>query len=333
MSQFNPQTAVYTPPEVSQYGISAIQDIKDNAQRALTIGIAGIRDYYAPLMPGQLSAVIAQTSNYKSGFLHYLEKVAAHVLMIQNRTDEILIHISVEESIEEQSHLLLARESGEDAGNLGRGIVQDWDKLNEAAIKIGTIPIYRIGESLARSEDFPYLSISNMVRSINSLAEGEVTGKKLKIAGLFFDYLQAFPLDNEVKYAQMDKQRRLQVRQDIYRLRFAAAHFKCPVWVAVQAKQKLDGASGQFMMPGLYDGEESSAIGQRSDRIVQLWLPKMNYPVGTTIRHNDRSFTVEDDLIFIKVGKQRGNLPSGKTWMCRIDYAKNEIAPIKIQGE
>lgn len=325
---FDPHTAVYTPPEVSRYGLAAVRNIKANQQRALSIGMAEIRDYYAPLMPGQLSAIIAQTSNYKSGFLHFLEKVAAAQLIAQGRTDEVLVHISVEEIIEEQSFLLLARESGESAGKLARGQVQDWTRLQESAIRVGIIPIYRIGESLARSEDFPHLTITNMIRSIISLANGEVTGKKMKIAGLFFDYLQAFPLDTEVKQAQMDKQRRLQVRQDIYRLRQISAHFKCPVWVAVQAKQTLSGSSGQFMMPGIYDGEESSAIGQRSDRIVQLWMPKMNHPLGSTVRHNDMSFLVEEDLIFLKVGKQRGGLRSGKTWMCKIDFETNNIAPI-----
>ena len=327
---FNPKTSVYTPPEVAHYGLAAVENIKTHSQRALSVGMAEIRDYFAPLMPGQLGAVIAQTSNYKSGFLHFLEKVAAGQLMAQGRTNEVLIHISVEESIEEQAFLLLARESGESAGKMARGQVQDWDRLQSAAIKVGTIPIYRIGESLARSEDFPHLSISNMIRSIMALASGEVTGKPLTIAGLFFDYLQAFPLDTETKQAQFDKQRRLQVREDIYRLRQAAAHFKCPTWIAVQAKQTLAGASGQFQMPGIYDGEESSAIGQRSDRIIQLWMPKMNYPVGTQVRHNGLTFTVEEDTIFIKVGKQRGGLPSGKTWMCRVDFAKNEIAPVQM---
>lgn len=329
---FNPKTSVYTPPEVTQYGLAAIENIKDHSQRALSIGIAEIRDYFAPVMPGQLSAVIAQTSNYKSGFLHFLEKVAADQLMAQGRTNEVLIHISVEESIEEQAFLLLARESGESAGKMARGQVQDWDRLQSAAIKVGTIPIYRIGESLARSEDFPHLSISNMIRSIMTLANGDVTGTPLTIAGLFFDYLQAFPLDLEVKRAQFDKQRRLQVREDIYRLRQALAYFKCPGWIAVQAKQTLAGATGQILIPGIYDGEESSAIGQRSDRIMQLWMPKMNYPIGTQIRHNGLSFIVEEDLILIKVGKQRGGLPSGKTWMCKVNFAKNEIAPIQ-KGE
>lgn len=330
--RFNPDTAIYTPAEVSAYGLQAIEQVKENSRRSLSIGLTEIRDYFSPVMPGQLAAVIAQTSNYKSGFLHCIEQLAARQLQHDGRTDEVLIHVSVEEGIEEQAFLLLARESGDPAGKLARGEVQDWTRLNQAAVRIGTIPIYRIGESLARAEDFPYLTISNMIRSIQTLVSGELTGKRLKVGGLFFDYLQAFPFDLEVQKSEVDKQRRLQVRQDIYRLRQAAAFFDCPVWVAVQAKQNLGGTPGPNMLiPGIYDGEESSAIAQRCDRIVQLWMPKMTHTVGELVKHKDFQFDVKENLIFIKVGKQRGGLPSGRTWLCQVDFAKNMIAPISSE--
>jgi hypothetical protein len=329
MTPFKPTTAVYTPPETATYGKQAIEAVKENERRGLDCGIADVRDYFAPVRPGQLAMLFAQTSNYKTGMLHYLETAAARQLERQGR-DEILIHVSVEENIEEQAFLLLGRELGESAGDLARGKVQDWDNLQSAAIKVGTIPIYRIGESLARADDFPNLTISNMIRAIDVLRNGEVTGKKHQIAGIFFDYLQAFPFDDEIQKrgAHLD-QRRLQVRSDVYRLRQAAAYFNCPVWVAVQAKQTLSGATGQLMLPGLYDGKEASEISERADRLISQWMPKMSYPLGTEIKHNGQYlFTVEENQLMIKVLKQKPGLPSGKSWLCRIDFNKNIIAPI-----
>lgn len=326
---FKPTTAVYTPPETANYGKQAIIDVKENERRGLGIGIAEIRDYFAPVRPGQLAMLLAQTSHYKTGMLHFLETVAAKQLAEQGR-DEIIIHISVEENIEEQAFLLLGREMGESAGKLARGQVQDWDRLQFAAIQVGTTPIYRIGESMARSDDFPNLTISNMIRAIDALQRGEVTGKKMKIAGLFFDYLQAFPFDDEIQKrgAHMD-QRRLQVRSDVYRLRQAAAYFDCPVWVAAQAKQILTGSTGQLMQPGIYDGSEAKEIAERADRVMSQWMPKMSYPLGTEIKHNGRYlFTVEENLLMIKVLKQKPGLPSGKSWVCRIDFNHNLIAPM-----
>jgi hypothetical protein len=331
---FDPKTAVYTPPEVATYGRQAIQAVKENERRGLGVGISGVRDYFAPVRPGQLAMLFAQTSNYKTGMLHYLETVAARQLEAQGRQNEVIIHISVEENIEEQAFLLLGREMGESAGKLARGQIQDWNLLDRAAIKIGSIPIYRIGESIARADDFPNLTISNMIRSIKILQSGEVTEQPLTIAGLFFDYLQAFPFDEETRKRGMHlDQRRLQVRSDVYRLRQAAAYFNCPVWVAVQAKQKLDGAIGQLMIPGLYDGKEASEISERADRIMSQWMPKMSYPLGTEIRHNGQYlFTVEENQLLMKVLKQKPGLPSGKSWLCHIDFAKNQIAPIQHEA-
>jgi replicative DNA helicase len=327
---FDPKTAVYTPPEWAGYALEAIKRTQGSATRGLALPIAEIRDYFAPVLPGQVCALIAQTSNYKSGFMHFWEREAANALIEEGRIDEAIVHVSVEECVEEQAYLYLSRETGEDAGKLARGDIQDWKRLEEAATRIGNIPIYRIGDSLARAEDMPELYLSNMIRSIREL----VTGWKIKPAALFFDYLQAFPFDPEVKRAAPSDQRRLQVREDIYRLRQAAAYFDCPVIVGVQAKQHLDGApdAKNFQLPGIYDGEESSAIAQRADRIITMWMPKQTHAVGTTIKlpDKDMEFKVRENLLFVKVAKQRGGLPAGKTWPCAIDFNKNHIAPTDL---
>lgn len=321
--------AVFTPSEVSTYTQQWIKNLAANQNRSVQIGIPTLRDYFAPLMPGQLCSVIAQTTNYKSGFLHSWERSIALDLMKEGREDEIVIHVSVEESVEEQGILQLSIESGEDSESLARGQVQDWGKLMQAAIHIGVIPIYRIGDALSRAEDMPNLYVSNMIRAIEyiqGLGERKLLTWTPKIAAIFFDYLQAFPFDPEHRVPGND-QRRLQVRDDIYHLRQAAHKFNCPVIVAVQAKQHLEGApSEEFYMPGIYDGEESASIGQRSDRILTLWMPKTKHRVGKVISIDDgHKVAVDENLIFIKVAKQRGRLPSGKAYQCRINFQDNLI--------
>ena len=335
-NQFDPASAIYTPAEVSTYARQQIQTMQVNQYRAVKFFIPGIDQYIAPLLPGQVCAVIAQTSNYKSGFPHAWERFLANQLIQEGRTDEVVIHVSVEEVVEEQAYLLFSQETGEDAGDIARGQVQNWQRLEEAAIKIGTIPIYRIGDSIARAEDFPKLHLSNMIRSIQFLRD-DLLGWKVKIAAIFFDYLQAFPYDDEHRVLSgHDNQRRLQIRSDIYRLRYAAAFFNAPVVVAVQAKQHLEGApSKDLYIPGIYDGEESSSIAQRVDRGISLWMPKQTHSLGSTISHKDLTFQVEEDLLWIKACKQRGRLPAGRTWPCRVNFTKNEVAidPTIITGK
>ena len=327
IKKFDLGDAVYSPAEASNIALAAIQKISQQSTRGVKLGIPDIEGYFAPMLPGQLCAVIAQTSNYKSGFLHFWMRQLAMQLMAENRFDEAIIHVSVEEPVEEQMYHHLAAEIGTDAGKLARGDIQDWKALEGAALRVAQIPIWRIGDSLARAEDLPELYLSNMVRCIRQLTSGEVTGKPVKPAALFFDYLQAFPYDPEHRTQGEDK-RRLQVREDIYRLRQAANYFDCPVIVAVQAKQKLDGARGNILIPGVYDGEESSSIAQRADRIISLWMPARTHRVGEWINDGGTNFTVAENMLFIKVAKQRGGLPAGQTFECRIDFARNNISTL-----
>lgn len=326
MSDFSPAKIVYTAAEVSQFAMEHIKNVQENKLSSISLDIAEIKDYFAPMIPGEVCAVIGQTSHYKSGFLHFWEKTLAEQLMAQGRENEIIVHVSVEETVEEQAFLLLAQHSNETADHLSRGEVQNWNRLTKAAILIGTIPIYRIGDSLARPEDYPNLYLSNLLRAVNYMQVSLL--QRPKIAAIFFDYLQAFPIDPEVKSSGLEQQRRLSVRSDMYRLRQAAARFRCPIVVAVQAKQHLEGAlSSGWQLPGLYDGEESSSIAQRCDRIISLWLPKMTHPIGAKLEAYGHVITVEENLLIIRFLKQRGGHPSGKIWRCRIDYQKNLIAP------
>lgn len=319
--------AVHTPQEAAAAAVAAVERIEKLKVRGIDFPLANIASYFAPLLPGQLAIVLAQTSNYKSSFVRWWERHAAHQLMREERADEVIIHVSTEELVEEQVLTELARESGERVGNLARGEVQDWSKLHAAAVKVGQVPIYRIGDSLARPEDVPDLYLSNMLRSIDSLLSGQVTGRKIQPALMVFDYLQAFPLDPEVRKSGMDQQRRLQVREDIYRLRQAAVRYNTPVLVLVQAKQQLQGApAANFQMPGMYDGEESSSIAQRADRMLALWMPARTNLAGEIVKFKDQPFVVSDDLLMLRVLKQRGSLPAGRLWPLRIDHAQNELA-------
>ncbi len=96
---FDPIQAIYTPPEVAFYGKQAIENMRQAQARGLPINIPTLKDYFAPLLPGQVCAIIAQTSHYKSGFMHFIEHQAAMQLQAEKRTDEILVHISVEEGV------------------------------------------------------------------------------------------------------------------------------------------------------------------------------------------------------------------------------------------
>lgn len=328
---FNPKTAVFTPAETSAIGVQRIQEMEANKHRAMPLAIPQIGDYLAPLMPKEICAIQAQTSNYKSGFMNMWENHLADYLKRNGRENEVIIHVDTETDIDALAIQEIARHSRHTVADLSRGNVHDWSKVIKAAAQLSGVNVYRIAAGSSElDETVPDMHLSNIYRAIKYMMDGELTGEKLIPACIFIDYLQALPIDPEVKTAKLNDQRRLQVRQDVYRIRQMTRFTDCPIVVGVQAKQEMKGHAGSNMLiPGTYDGEETSSIAQRFDRVVSLWMPKTTHTVGDVLNHkNTITFEVTEDLIWLKVNKQRGGLPAGRSWQCRVDYDTNTIRPI-----
>lgn len=318
----------FTPAQTANMGVQRIKRMEANQYRAMPLPLPEIQDYVAALMPGDTCAVLAQTSNYKSGFMSWWARELAAHLAENNRADESIIVVDTENVIETIGIQEIAYQSDHSVADLSRGNVRDWSSIYLAAGKVGEIDIFRVATSLGR-DDAPDLYLSNIYRGIKAMTSGEVVDRTIKPAAIFIDYLQALPIDPEVKAGtRYDNQRRLQVREDVYRIRRMAAYFKCPIIVGVQAKQHLAGNPGpNFLIPGMYDGEETSSIAQRFDRILSFWMPKTTHTHGDTVIHRGMEFQVSDDLLYFKVLKQRGGLPAGKTWPLSVDHTRNRIRP------
>lgn len=314
---------IYTPPEVATLGIQAIERMAANQHRAIPLDIVGLRDYFAPLLPGEMCIVQAQTSNFKSGLMDIWSHQVATQLKRQGR-DEVVLFIATEDTIESQAFMQLARASGEDAGQLARGLAQNMESIQCAALQIGTIPIFRVGDSMARDLGWEHFFLTNIFKAVDQVIGGSVTGRKLKLGAIFADYLQTIAGDP----SDAQDVRRLQVRSDVLRLRSAAVRYDCPLVLGVQAKQELSGApSSSLYIPGVYDGMETSTIATTAERVLSLWMPKMTHRIGQEVVHGDLRFTVKENSLFVRVCKQRGRLPSGKIFQCVIDFRTNEITP------
>lgn len=333
----NHKSNIYAPNEVSTAGYKQSKKAAEHSQFGIELDIKGtdpaIKEYFAPLLPWEICAVQAQTSNGKTYFTDWWERQIVEQLKRQGR-DEIIIHVSLEESIEAMAFAEFGRILNVRPADFARGKFADWDKMLWAKSEIDGIPIWRIGDSAERPDDAPELTLSNIYRSIRELVSGNVTGEAWKPAVVIVDYLQALPIDPEVKQAQAKDQRRLQVANDVFRLRDMTKHLQCPIIVPLQAKQELEGNNEPMKIPGLYDGMESSAIATRFDRIISLWMPKTSNLVGSTISKKDSpiNFVVKENQAFIKVNKQRGGLPSGMVWELSIDYEKHEYSSVYYKG-
>lgn len=323
-------TNIYAPNETSTLGLKQSEQAAAASAFGIELDIPGtnpnFKDYFAPLLPWEICAVQAQTSNGKTMFTNFWTRQIAEQLARQKR-DEVIVYVSLEETIEAMAFTEFGRILEVRPADLARGAYgskpDERNKLLMAKSEIDGIPVWRVAQSAETPENAPELTLSNIYRAIQELVSGRVTGEKWKPATVIIDYLQVLPIDQEIKVAKWEEQRRLQVAKDVERLRNMTTHLQCPVIVPLQAKQELKGANSPYMIPGTYDGNETSSIATRFDRILSLWMPKTSYPVGTTQSNKDGvSITVREDQAFIKVNKQRGGLPAGMVWELKIDYKK-----------
>lgn len=331
-------TNIYAPNDMTNLGIRQSDKAAEFSQFGIELDIPGtnpaIKDYFAPLLPWEICAVQAQTSNGKTTFTNWWIRKIAEQLARQNR-DETIIWVSLEETIEAMAYSEFGRILKVKPADIARGTYKDKKKLLWAKVQIDGINVWRIGNSSQTPEDAPPLTLSNIYRSTQELISGSVTGNKFKPAVMVVDYLQILPIDPEFSKVRNSDQRRLQVDADTGRLRNMTSHLQCPIIVPLQAKQELQGNNLPYMIPGTYDGMETSGIATRFDRIISLWMPKTSYPVGSTHYNKEKTQSVtcnSDNQAFLKVNKQRGGLPAGMVWELKIDFDNQEYTDAFYSG-
>lgn len=317
-------SATFSSVDMTTDTIEQVKDRQENEYKVIPFHIDPIDKYFGAMLPGHLCVIQAQTSNGKSllidNWCNYLAE-----RFINHKENEIIIKVDLETYIEDHGMIEIAKRSNETVSGLASGKVKDWQKLMEAVFEINQLGLYRITYGNKRLEDIENLSMNKIVEEVRHLMYKKYN-RKLKVAAIFVDYLQAIEYDNVD-----DNDRRLKVRQDVFALRKMGNEFKCPIIVGVQAKQTLSGYEHKdLMIPGIYDGEETASIAQRADRVVSLWMPKMSHSIGKMLSNigNLGNVRVQSNTLFIKVNKQRGGLPSGDRWLCEVDYSTNDIKVI-----
>lgn len=318
---------IHTPHEVGQAGYQTIKEAVERGGAGIPLNVSGsdIHEYFAPLLEWEICAIQAQTHNGKTYFSNWWERETAKYLESAGLDGDI-VHVSLEESLEAMAVSEYGRLLDVLPSALARGEYKNLKNLEVAMTKIANSRIWRIADF--GGNDGIELTLSNIKRALKAMNEGLIADKK-KIRLVTIDYLQALPLDSETRKAKQEEQRRLQVRNDVYELRNMAKNMRTPFLVPLQCKQELNHPRLPYLIPSMYDGEETSAIGQRFDRVISLWMPKNDYPVGQAVYSGDKNnrvleFTVEENQVFAKVNKQRGGLPSGKTFELKIDFKTYE---------
>jgi replicative DNA helicase len=143
----------YGPQEASSLAIKKIDQLRHDIGGGVKTGIDDVDRLVLPFRPGELITVLGYTSNYKSGFMNWLSKQA--IKSIPDGKDEIVIRVTWEQSVEEDTLQWLAGDSNMSVSKLARGDVNEaeWKKLLVSSVHRAIVPMWIIGHSEIESRE------------------------------------------------------------------------------------------------------------------------------------------------------------------------------------
>ena len=330
---------IYSPSEIAERGYTETKRIAELGNAGIPLDIPGtlpaIKDYFAPILPFEIVAIQAQTSNGKTLLKDWWLGETAELFNKQERK-QVIIDVHLEETIEQVAYAEYGRRLKVKPADFARGEYTNFGAMRGIMQEIEGVPIWHIGVSSLDDEDTPPLTLSYIFRAIMALKEGLIDGTKHSIGLVSVDYLQVLPIDIENKTARKDTQRRLQVMDDVNLLRKMTSKIQAPILVPLQAKQDLKSTFEPYHIPQMYDGLETSAIATRFDRIISLWMPSTTHPnkIGDVLTNKaGDSVTVGTNNMWLQVIKQRGGLPKGKKWELAWNFEKGDLTSVYSIGD
>lgn len=304
--------AIFNPGRRSRAAYQAAEDMAKGLDRAIRFGLSSeFDDYFLPMKAGDLCSIQAMTGHGKSSILQCVATNVAKKLKDDGR-DECVLVVTWEQTVEEAGLLDIGKRSGYSTEHFVRGLVAEWDKVFKAALEVAAIPIFYIGYSSENRKTLPPLTLPFIVNAMIWL-EREI---HIKPAVVVLDHLQAMRASDHYD------QKRLEIADNVHRSKELGMALGCPVLLGVQAKQEVN--ERKIKLPGVYDGQETSAIAQVSDRILSAWRPWKTEDYGDTFKLGGRYHTVTSDLLMIGVLKQRYG-PDGRVFAFHEEPGRNII--------
>lgn len=307
---------VFTPNDAVSLALETIASRRTTAGVGVRTGLSSLDEYLCPSRPGELIVVMGMSSNYKSGLMQYWARKAAQEVTQEQIIGQGAVYVTWEMAIEELLASDLAIAAGLSVMDIMQGHISDadmWTLQNQHGPRRAVTPLYLIGHSLKEGKRRPRLTLDTLGHGFQ-LVKNEF-GLTPRI--IFLDYLQQIdPGEGE--------DRRMQVFDNVARCKDMSLAMSCPVVIGCQANRGV--YKQPWGVPGLSDGLETSNIEHTADKVLGVWLPKMTHEIGRIVEQGGREFTVTEDLLIIKVLKQRMG-PSGKWFPFHVDLAHNEIVP------
>lgn len=245
-----------------------------------------------PLRPGDVLAIVARPGHGKSAFMAYMSRRAAYQIVKQGKEDqEVVLYFSWEQPVEQMEANFQAG-SDYSVSDIGWGRA-DIETVISKSLNRVNLPIWVGGKSLsdANKRQSP-MTIDAIYQEIRELKNDYGVVPKL----ICLDYLQIIPVPGK-------NDRHTEVTEATYQAKELAMDVGCPIIFGVQAKAAVDSTASKI--PGLGDAYYSSAVEHVADKQFGLLKPIKVHEAGRKIQVSGHDYTVDDNLLLIKMSKQR----------------------------
>lgn len=268
-----------------------------------------------PMHPGDLMAVVARPGHGKSSWMAYMAKRTADKIVERNEAKKCVIYVSWEQSVEEIEAFFQSGKSYSSTDLAwGRASMED---VKREAIKRANLPLWMIGYSIKDADKKrPPMTIDVVYDAIREM-KYKYNYEPILIC---LDYLQIIPISRRAKRLE-------QVTEATIQAKHLAMELGVPIVAGVQASRAADGRAVQI--PTMSDAQWSSAIEQTADKQIALFRPIKVMEEGESIMLKGRDYRVDDNLLVIKLLKQRFDSGAG-IWPVSFKPQTLEIADYRV---
>jgi replicative DNA helicase len=311
----------FSPQQAGRLAVDMVRDNQAHINDGFKIGISSIDTHLVPFRPGQLITVLGYTSNYKSGFMNWIAKQALKT--IEPETNKIVIKVTWEQSVEEDTLSWLASDAKISITQMARGLLDEdeWKMLIGASIKRAVTPLWVVGHSQMEYKNQrkarPRMTMRDVARAMEYIIH-DVTAETLSPSLVVLDYLQRIRADE-----QDGDNRRIQMMEAVNLSKDLGIAYGCPVVLGVQTNRAEQDRSDKI--PQINDGQETSNIEQSSDVSFGLWYPiRTEAPGSSGKQATVNGYPVTKNLLFCRILKQKLGEAS-ITYALHVDPELNNI--------
>ncbi len=307
---------VHTPAELAVEHVAWAEHIKSDP--GVTFGIQAIDKIVLPMRGGDLVSIIARPTMGKTSLMATFAREHARKLQALGAAgkDRAVVYVTWEQSAEELEAFFQA-DGKTTISDIAWGRVSI-DALQAKAVKRAGVPIWVIGHGIGRAgKPTPRMTPDVVLGAIETMKIDFGITPSL----MLFDYMQLIPVANA-------KDRMQQVTEVPIRIKELALRIGAPAIVGVQAGRHVD--ERDIKLPEMRDAQWSSAIEQTSDKIFGLWRPAQTERIGQTISIGDEAHTVQENLLIIRLLKQRGE-QGRHTWAMYFNPASLRLAEMETR--